>query len=284
MDTSKPVLLIDCLFWMHRAFNALPKLNNKYGEPTGALYGVLRMLRRLLLEYQPEYVAVVLDAPGKTFRHKMFSEYKATRKPLDLALAQQIGPMCAFIRALGLTVLQVVGVEADDVIGTLTQQASSLELPVIIISGDKDLSQLVDYKVWIVDAMNNNMVTDISKVKNKFGVTPNLIGDWLALVGDIVDNIPGIPGVGAVTATKWLHKYGSLDGIIANASAIPGRVGEKLRFGIKNLLLSRQLVTLDCRVQLPITFEEIHITAPDTILLRYLYQRYEFSSWLSEKI
>jgi DNA polymerase-1 len=267
---------------MHRAFNALPKLNNKHSEPTGALYGVLRMLRRLLLEYQPEYVAVVLDAPGKTFRHEMFAEYKATRKPIDLALAQQIEPMCTFVRALGLTVLQVVGVEADDVIGTLTRQASSLELPVIIVSGDKDLSQLVDYKVWIIDAMNNNMVTDIIKVKNKFGVTPNLIGDWLALVGDIVDNIPGIPGIGAVTATKLLNKYGSLDGIIANASAIPGRVGEQLRFGMQTLLLSRQLVTLDCGVQLPIKFEEIHIMTPDTVVLRSLYQRYEFSSWLSE--
>ncbi|MDS4020749.1 MAG: DNA polymerase I [Candidatus Competibacter sp.] len=281
MTASKPLLLVDGSSWLHRAFNALPALSTRAGEPTGALYGVLNMLRRLLADYQPDYLAVVFDAPGKTFRHEMFAEYKAHRPPLDEQLVQQIEPLHACIRAMGLPLLQVVGVEADDVIGTLTQQATARGLPVLIVSGDKDLTQLVDERVRMLDTMKN-VVTDIAGVEQKFGVPPARIVDWLALVGDSSDNIPGVPGVGPVTAAKWLREYGSLDNLVANAAAISGKIGDKLRAGLEQLPLSRRLATLDCGVSLPVAFEELRPAPPDTDALRALYERYEFRSWLRE--
>ena len=281
MTTPKPLLLVDGSSWLHRAFNALPALSTKAGEPTGALYGVLNMLRRLLADYQPDYLAVVFDAPGKTFRHEMFSDYKAHRPPLDPQLVQQIEPLHACVRALGLPLLQVTGVEADDVIGTLTQQATARGLPVLIVSGDKDLAQLVDERVRMLDTMKN-MVTDVAGVEQKFGVPPTLIVDYLALVGDSSDNIPGVPGVGPVTAAKWLREYGSLDKLVANAAAIPGKIGDKLRAGLEQLPLSRQLATLDCAVPLPVAFEELRPAPPDAAALRALYERYEFRSWLRD--
>ncbi len=281
MTTPKPLLLVDGSSWLHRAFNALPALSTKAGEPTGALYGVLNMLRRLLADYRPDMLAVVFDAPGKTFRHEMFTDYKAHRPPLDPQLIQQIEPLHACVRALGLPLLQVVGVEADDVIGTLTQQATARGLPVLIVSGDKDLAQLVDERVRMLDTMKN-MVTDVAGVEEKFGVPPALIVDWLALVGDSSDNIPGVPGVGPVTAAKWLRQYGSLDHLVANAAAIPGKIGDKLRAGLAQLPLSRQLATLDCTVPLPVAFEELRPAPPDTDALQALYERFEFRSWLRE--
>ncbi len=281
MTTPKPLLVVDGSSWLHRAFNALPALSTKSGEPTGALYGVLNMLRRLLTDYQPDFLAVVFDAPGKTFRHEMFSDYKAHRPPLDPQLVQQIEPLHACVRALGLPLLQVTGVEADDVIGTLTQQATARGLPVLIVSGDKDLAQLVDERVRMLDTMKN-VVTDIAGVEQKFGVPPALIVDWLALVGDTSDNIPGVPGVGPVTAAKWLREYGSLDKLVANAAAISGKIGDKLRAGLEQLRLSRQLATLDCAVPLPVAFEELRPAPPDTAALRALYERYEFRSWLKD--
>ena len=281
MTTPKPLLLVDGSSWLHRAFNALPALSTKAGEPTGALYGVLNMLRRLLADYQPDYLAVVFDAPGKTFRHAMFPDYKAHRPPLDPQLIQQIEPLHACVRALGLPLLQVTGVEADDVIGTLTQQATARGLPVLIVSGDKDLAQLVDERVRMLDTMKN-MVTDVAGVEQKFGVPPALIVDYLALVGDSSDNIPGVPGVGPVTAAKWLREYGSLDNLVANAAAISGKIGDKLRAGLEQLPLSRQLATLDCGVPLPVAFEELRPVPPDTAALRALYERYEFRSWLPD--
>ena len=281
MTTPKPLLLVDGSSWLHRAFNALPALSTKAGEPTGALYGVLNMLRRLLADYQPDYLAVVFDAPGKTFRHEMFSNYKAHRPPLDPQLVQQIEPLHACVRALGLPLLQVTGVEADDVIGTLTQQATARGLPVLIVSGDKDLAQLVDEQVRMLDTMKN-MVTDVAGVEQKFGVPPTLIVDYLALVGDSSDNIPGVPGVGPVTAAKWLREYGSLDKLVANAAVIPGKIGDKLRAGLEQLPLSRQLATLDCAVPLPVAFEELRPAPPDADALRALYERYEFRSWLRD--
>jgi DNA polymerase I len=281
ITAPKPLLLVDGSSWLHRAFNALPALSNKAGEPTGALYGVLNMLRRLLADYRPDYLAVVFDAPGKTFRHEMFSDYKAHRPPLDPQLVQQIEPLHACVRAMGLPLLQISGVEADDVIGTLTQQATARGLPVLIVSGDKDLAQLVDEQVRMLDTMKN-VVTDAAGVEQKFGVPPARIVDWLALVGDSSDNIPGVPGVGPVTAAKWLREYGSLDALIANAAAVSGKIGDKLRAGLEQLPLSRQLATLDCAVALPVTFEELRPTPPDTATLRTLYERYEFRSWLRE--
>ncbi len=281
MTAPKPVLLIDGSSWLHRAFNALPALSTKAGEPTGALYGVLNMLRRLLADYRPDCLAVIFDAPGKTFRHEMFVEYKAHRPPLDPELIRQIEPLYACVRALGLPLLQVAGVEADDVIGTLTRQATAKGLPVLIVSGDKDLAQLVDERVRMLDTMKN-VVTDVAGVEQKFGVPPALIVDWLALVGDTSDNIPGVPGVGPVTAAKWLRQYGSLDALVANADAIPGKIGDKLRAGLEQLPLSRQLATLDCQVPLPVAFEELRPSPPDTAALRTLYERFEFRSWLRE--
>ena len=257
------------------------RLSTKAGEPTGALYGVLNMLRRLLADYQPDYLAVVFDAPGKTFRHAMFPDYKAHRPPLDPQLIQQIEPLHACVRALGLPLVQVAGVEADDVIGTLTRQAIARGLPVLIVSGDKDLAQLVDERVRMLDTMKN-VVTDVAGVEQKFGVPPTLIVDYLALVGDSSDNIPGVPGVGPVTAAKWLREYGSLDNLVANAAAISGKIGDKLRAGLEQLPLSRQLATLDCAVPLPVAFEDLRPTPPDAAALRALYERYEFRSWLRE--
>lgn len=281
MTEPKPILLVDGSSWLHRAFNALPPLSTKNGEPTGALFGVLNMLRRLLADYRPDYLAVVFDAPGKTFRHKLFTAYKAQRPPLDPLLIQQIQPLHDCVRALGLPLLQVAGVEADDVIGTLTRQATDRGLPVLIVSGDKDLAQLVGENTRMLDTMKN-VVTDVAGVEQKFGVSPALIADWLALVGDTADNIPGVPGVGAVTAAKWLRQYGSLDALMANAVEIPGKVGDKLRAGLTQLPLSRQLATLDCKVPLPVEFDSLRPTPPDTATLRALYQRYEFRAWLRE--
>ncbi len=281
MATPKPLLLVDGSSWLHRAFNALPALSTKAGEPTGALYGVLNMLRKLLADYRPDYLAVVFDAPGKTFRHAMFSDYKAHRPPLDPQLVRQIEPLHACVRALGLPLLQVAGVEADDVIGTLTRQATARGLPVLIVSGDKDLAQLVDERVRMLDTMKN-VVTDIAGVEQKFGVPPALIVDWLALVGDSSDNIPGVPGVGPMTAAKWLREYGSLDALIADSAAISGKIGDRLRAGLAQLPLSRQLATLDCNVSLPVAFEDLRPAPPDKAALRVLYERYEFRSWLRE--
>jgi len=273
--------LIDGSSWLHRAFNALPPLSTAAGEPTGALYGVLNMLRRLQSDYQPRYLAVVFDAPGKTFRHAQFAAYKAQRPPLDPQLLAQIAPLHDCIRALGLPLLQVAGVEADDVIGTLTRQATARGWPVLIASGDKDLAQLVDARVRLLDTMKNT-VTDVAGVEEKFGVPPAQIVDWLALVGDSADNIPGVPGVGPKTAAKWLREYGSLDALVAHAAAISGQIGIKLRAHLEQLPLSRQLATLDCHVALPVTLDDLCPATPDSAALRDLYQRYEFRSWLRE--
>ena len=281
MADAKPCLWIDGSGWLHRAFNALPPLTTQAGEPTGALFGVLGMLRRLLADYQPDYLAVVFDAPGKTFRHAQFPAYKAHRPPLDAELVQQIAPLHACVRALGLPLLQVAGVEADDVIGTLTCQATAQGLPVLIVSGDKDLAQLVSEQVHMLDTMKRS-ITDPAGVEQKFGVPPALIVDWLALVGDAADNIPGVPGVGPVTAAKWLRKYGSLDQVIAQAAQISGKIGDKLRASLSQLPLSRQLATLDCTVPLPLPLEQLRPGPPDWVALRALYQRYEFKSWLRE--
>ncbi len=281
MTAPKPLLLVDGSSWLHRAFNALPPLMTQAGEPTGALYGVVNMLRKLLADYQPDHLAVVFDAPGKTFRDEWFPAYKANRPPTDPELVQQIAPLHAFIRAMGLPLLQISGVEADDVIGTLTQQARAREWPVLIVSSDKDLAQLVDEQVRLLDTMKN-VITDAAGVEEKFGVPPARIVDWLALVGDTSDNIPGVPGVGKVTAAKWLREYGSLDALIANAARITGKIGDKLRAGLEQLPLSRRLATLDCQVPLEITLDDLRPASPDTVALRTLCEHYEFHSWLRD--
>ena len=281
MTAPKPLLLVDGSSWLHRAFNALPPLTTQAGESTGAMFGVVNMLRRLLADYQPDSLAVIFDAPGPTFRHHWFADYKANRPPIASELLQQIQPLHQFIRAMGLPLLQVSGVEADDVISTLTQQAKERGWPVLIVSSDKDLAQLVDEQVRLLDTMKN-LITDAAGVQAKFGVAPALIADWLALVGDTSDNIPGVPGVGKVTAAKWLNQYGSLDALIANAASVTGKIGDKLRAGLEQLPLSRRLATLNPQVLLDRTLDDLRLAAPDVAALRLLCERYEFHSWLHD--
>ena len=281
MTAPKPLLLVDGSSWLHRAFNALPPLTTQTGVSTGAMFGVVNMLRRLLADYQPDSLAVIFDAPGPTFRHQWFADYKANRPPIAPELLQQIQPLHQFIRAMGLPLLQISGVEADDVISALTQQAKVRGWPVLIVSSDKDLAQLVDDQVRLLDTMKN-LITDAAGVQAKFGVAPALIADWLALVGDTSDNIPGVPGVGKVTAAKWLNQYGSLDALIANAASVTGKIGEKLRASLEQLPLSRRLATLNPQVSLDKTLDDLRLGSPDVTALRILCERYEFHSWLHD--
>src|SRR3989344_6034871 len=218
-----PLILVDGSSYLYRAFHAMPALTNSRGEPTGAVYGVVNMLRRLLSEYDTEHLAVVFDAKGKTFRDDIYPEYKAHRPPMPDELSTQIEPIYAIIRAMGLPLIQVEGVEADDVIGTLAHTAVSEGRTTVISTGDKDMAQLVDGHVQLVDTMKDAVI-DRDAVVAKFGVTPEQMVDYLALVGDTSDNIPGVPGVGPKTAAKWLQQYGSLDRIVAHADEIEGRV------------------------------------------------------------
>jgi DNA polymerase-1 len=275
------LILVDGSSYLYRAFHAMPDLRNSRGEPTGAIYGVINMLRRLLADYDPHYVAVVFDAKGKTFRDDIFPEYKANRPPMPDELAEQIEPIHAIIRALGLPLLQVENVEADDVIGTLARQASANGIRTIVSTGDKDIAQLVDDHVSLVNTMTDTRL-DRGAVIEKFGVPPERIIDYLALVGDSVDNIPGIPGVGPKTAAKWLQQYGTLDALVAQADTISGKVGENLRAGLARLPLARELATIKCDVALAQTPTDLERQSPDTGCLRDLYAQLEFKSWLAE--
>ena len=224
---GKPFILVDGSSYLYRAFHAMPSLTNSKGEPTGAMYGVINMLRSLLKEYDPEHIAVVFDAKGKTFRDDMYPEYKANRPPMPGELRQQIEPLHDAVRAMGLPLLIVDGVEADDVIGTLARQASAEGIPVLISTGDKDIAQLVDGNVTLINTMTNTTM-DHDGVAEKFGVPPEKIIDYLALIGDTSDNVPGVPKVGPKTAVKWLDQYGSLKQVMEHADEIGGKVGENL--------------------------------------------------------
>ncbi len=278
---KSPFILVDGSSYLYRAFHAMPSLSNSRGEPTGAVYGVINMLRKLLKEYEPEHIAVVFDAKGKTFRDDLYPEYKANRPPMPKELQQQIEPIHAIIRAMGIPLLVIDGVEADDVIGTLARQATERGMETLISTGDKDLAQLVNDHVTLINTMNDTVLTPQS-VKEKFGVPPDKIVDYLALIGDSVDNIPGVPKVGPKTAAKWLQKWGSLDGIIAHADEIKGKVGENLRNTLDRLPLSRRLVTIKQDVELPVTPEQLVRKPPDMAALRKLYRQLEFKSWLEE--
>jgi DNA polymerase-1 len=280
-SSSAPIVLVDGSSYLYRAFHAMPALSNSHGEPTGAVYGVVNMLRRLLKTYAPKQMAVVFDAKGKTFRDDLFADYKAHRPPMPDELVAQIEPIHAIVRALGLPLLQVEGVEADDVIGTLARAAAREGRDTLISTGDKDMAQLVDGHVRIVDTMKEQ-VYDRDGVTARFGVTPEQIIDYLALVGDTSDNIPGVPGVGPKTAAKWLQQYGSLDEIIAHAHGIPGKAGESLRGALAHLPLSRTLATIRCDVDLDVTPNGLTLRAPDVAKLRELYARCEFKTWLAE--
>jgi len=280
-NKTKPLVLVDGSSYLYRAFHALPALTNSRGEPTGAVYGVVNMLRRLLADYDPERMAVVFDARGKTFRDELFAEYKANRPPMPDELASQVEPLHAIVRALGLPLLVEPGVEADDVIGTLAARAAAAGQPVVISTGDKDMAQLVDDHVTLVNTMSNT-VLDRAGVEEKFGVPPERIIDFLALVGDASDNIPGVPKVGPKTAVKWLTEYGSLDGIVEHAAEIKGKAGENLCASLEQLPLSRRLATIRVDLELPEDPEALRLGEPDRETLIEWFRRMEFKSWLAE--
>lgn len=275
------LVLVDGSSYLYRAFHAMPNLSNSRNEPTGAIYGMLNMLRKLLADYAPRRVAVVFDAPGKTFRDEIYPDYKAHRAPMPDDLTRQIEPIHAAIKAMGLPLVMIDGVEADDVIGTLAQQARAAKWRVLISTGDKDFAQLVDDSITLVNTMTG-AVYDRAGVVDKFGVAPERIVDYLALIGDTVDNVPGIVGVGPKTAVKWLQAYGSLEGVIAHAAEIGGKAGAALAAGLAQLPLSHTLCTIKCDVPLPISAPDLELRPPDTETLREIYARYEFKSWLAE--
>ena len=279
--SGETLVLVDGSSYLYRAFHAMPPLTNSRGEPTGAVYGVTNMLRKLLADYEPEFVSIVFDAKGKTFRDELYPEYKANRPPMPGELVEQIDVMHAVVRAMGLPLLQIEGVEADDVIGTLARQAAAQGMDTLISTGDKDMTQLVDGTIKLVNTMTNT-VYDRDAVIDKFGVPPERIIDYLALTGDSVDNIPGVPGVGPKTAAKWLQEYGSLDNVIAKADAVSGKVGEKLRASLAQLPKSRALATIKCDVPLAQAPRELKRQPPDEARLRELFARLEFKTWLAE--
>lgn len=280
-NESKPLVLVDGSSYLYRAFHALPPLTNSKGQPTGAIKGVAAMLRKLVDEYQPEHMVVVFDAKGKTFRDDLYPEYKAHRPPMPEELRVQIEPLHQLIAAMGLPILKIEGVEADDVIGTLARQAAEQGIETVISTGDKDMAQLVNEHVTLVNTMNNSKM-DVQGVVDKFGIPPELIIDYLALIGDTVDNIPGVPKVGPKTALKWLQEYESLEGIKTNADSIKGKVGENLRAALEQLPLSYQLATIKLDVPLDKGPAEYFLQAPDKEALIAHYTELEFKAWLEE--
>ena len=278
---KKLLVLVDGSSYLYRAFHAMPNLSNSRNQPTGAVYGVTNMLRRLLKDYDPEQVAVVFDAPGKTFRDDIYPEYKANRPSMPDDLRSQIEQIHEIVRAMGLPLLMIEGVEADDVIGTLARQAAAEGRDALISTGDKDMAQLVDKHVELVDTMKDARY-DRAGVIERFGVPPERIVEYLALIGDTSDNIPGVPGVGPKTAVKWLTEYGSLDKLIAKAAEIKGKVGEKLRAALDQLPMARQLATIKCDVPLEFKPADLKREAPDTARLRELFHELEFRTWLAD--
>ena len=279
----KTLLLVDGSSYLYRAFHALRQgeLRNAKGEPTGAIYVMLNMLRRLLKDTPADYVACVFDAKGKTFRDAVYPEYKANRPPMPEDLAAQIGPLKAAISALGWPLLEIEGVEADDVIGTLARQAERDGMKVVISTGDKDFAQLVSGRVTLVNTMSNE-VLDETGVEEKFGVKPARFIDYLALVGDSIDNVPGVDKVGPKTAVKWLAQYGSLDDIVKRAPEIGGSIGENLRKSLDWLPRGRELLTIKCDVPLPLGVRELALQPRDTAKLAGLFDRFGFKSWRQE--
>ncbi|HNP63655.1 MAG TPA: DNA polymerase I [Woeseiaceae bacterium] len=275
------LVLIDGSSYLYRAFHALPPLTNSKGEPTGALHGVLTMIQKLIREEHPEYVAVVFDAPGKTFRDELYEDYKATRPPMPDELRSQVQPILDAVEAMGLPLLRVPGVEADDVIGTLCKQAASRDLSVLVSTGDKDLAQLVNDNVTLINTMNDSRL-DRDGVKARFDVYPEQIVDYLALVGDTSDNIPGVPKVGPKTASKWLNQYSSAAGIIENADDIKGKVGDSLRANVESLRLSHELAAIRDDVDLDISVDDLKPGHADTPRLRELYGRFDLRTMLGQ--
>jgi DNA polymerase-1 len=275
------LVLVDGSSYLYRAFHALPDLRTSRGEPTGAIRGVISMLRRLIEDGKPDYFAVVFDAPGRTFRDEWYPEYKANRSPMPDALVAQIAPLHELIRVHGWPILMIEGVEADDVIGTLARQAEQLDIDTLISTGDKDLAQLITPRVTLVNTMSNELL-DMTTVVDKFAVRADQLLDYLALIGDAVDNIPGVPKVGPKTAAKWLAEHGTLDQVIANAGSIGGAVGENLRAALSWLPQGKRLLTVKTDCTLPFAPHELVIQPHDPEKLRELYERFEFRSWLKD--
>jgi len=281
MANNSPLVLVDGSSYLFRAFHALPPLTSSKGQPTGAVKGVINMIRRLAKDYPDSHIAVIFDAKGKTFRNDMYKEYKANRPPMPDDLRSQIEPIHQIIKAMGLPLIAVEGVEADDVIGTLAQQAWNEKMPTLISTGDKDLAQLVNEHVTLLNTMTDERL-DVEGVNTKFGLPPELIIDYLALMGDKADNIPGVPGVGPKTAVKWLTEYGSLDVLISKADEIKGKIGEKLRDNLETLSLSRDLATIKLDVDLEFGPKELVQQDPDKPQLLALFKQMEFRTWIKE--
>jgi DNA polymerase-1 len=277
----KTLLLVDASSYLYRAFHALPDLRNKAGEPTGAMFGVLNMLRRLHKDVAADYSACIFDAKGKTFRDDLYERYKANRPPMPDDLGAQIEPLHECIRAMGWPLLEVEGVEADDVIATLAGRAEAHGVRTVISSSDKDLTQLVDPAVTMVNTMSNETF-DEAAVLAKFGVRPDQIVDYLTLIGDSVDNIPGVDKVGPKTAAKWLQEYGSLDNLLVHAGEIGGVVGENLRKARDWLPTARRLLTVRRDVALPVEPEHLVHQPPHKPRLAELFDRFEFRGWRRE--
>ncbi|MFE8146806.1 DNA polymerase I [Brenneria goodwinii] len=285
---ENPLILVDGSSYLYRAYHAFPPLTNSAGEPTGAMYGVLNMLRSLLVQYHPTHVAVVFDAKGKTFRDELFESYKAHRPPMPDDLREQIEPLHRMVKAMGLPLLAVSGVEADDVIGTLALQAEKSGVPVLISTGDKDMAQLVTPNVTLINTMNNTILGP-QEVCDKYGIPPELIIDFLALMGDSSDNIPGVPGVGEKTAQALLQGLGGLDTLYANLDKIADlsfrgakTMAPKLEQHKEVAYLSYQLATIKTDVELELTCEQLAVAEPDVDELHHLFSRYEFRRWLSD--
>lgn len=283
----KTLLLVDGSSYLYRAFHAMPDLRNHQNEPTGAIQGVLNMLRRLHKDYPADYSACVFDAKGKTFRDDIYPEYKANRASMPDDLRSQIAPLHEAIQAMGWPLIVEDGVEADDVIGALAKQAEREGVKVIISTGDKDISQLVNEHVTVINTMRDafrrtDEVLDIAGVENKFGIPPSLMVDYLILIGDTSDNVPGVEKVGPKTAVKWLKQYGSLENIIANADQITGVVGENLRKALPWLPTARELITIRCDVGIQENLADLAPQSPDKTKLAELFDRFDFKSWRRE--
>jgi DNA polymerase-1 len=281
MSDDKTLYLVDGSSYLYRAFHALPNLTNSSGEPTGALLGVANMLRRLLNDAKSDNIAVIFDAKGPTFRHELYDQYKANRPPMPHELRQQVEPIHDLVRLLGFPLIQVSGVEADDVIGTLATQAAAANIDCVISTGDKDMAQLVNDHVSLINTMTNTRM-DAQGVMQKFGVKPTQIVDFLALTGDKADNIPGVEKCGPKTAAKWLAQWPDLDTIMAHADEVKGKVGEYLREALGILPLSRDLATIRIQLDLDLEAEDLKREKVDEAALRSFLQHNEFNSWLLE--
>ncbi len=281
IEQKEPIILVDGSSYLFRAYHALPPLTNSKGQATGAVFGVANMLKKLLAEYPTHHVAVVFDTKSKNFRHEIYPDYKANRPEMPPELASQIKPLHELIEAMGIPLIAIEGIEADDVIGTLAKKATDSHHQVVISTGDKDFAQLVCEKITLINTMSNTHL-DEAGVFEKFGVYPQQIIDYLALMGDTVDNVPGVPGVGPKTAVKWLLEYQTLDNLIAHAHDIKGKIGDKLRDKIDYLPLAKKLVTIHQDMNLSLTLNDLLTKPKDIEKLRELFTHLEFRSWLKE--